>query len=63
MSAAHAQRKPRNLQQLMARDAQVDSAFMAEICKVGSERWLEVREQEGADHAADIRREREEAGE
>lgn len=56
-------RAPRNLQQLIAADADVDSEFMAEICRVGSERWMEVREQEGADHAADVRRERDEAGE
>lgn len=48
---------PRDLQRLIAVDAQVDSAFMADICKVGAERWLEVREQEQADHAADVRRE------
>lgn len=60
VDARHA---PRNLQQLIADDAEIDSAFMAEICRIGSERWLEVREQEGADHAADQRREREESGE
>jgi hypothetical protein len=49
---------PRDLQQLMAADADVDSAFMAEICRVGSDRWLEVREQEGADHAAEVRADR-----
>lgn len=51
---------PRNLQQLIAHDAEVDSAFMADICRVGSDRWLEVREQEAADHAADARAERDE---
>ena len=63
MSAVSASRRPRNLTQLIAVDAGVDSAFMAEICRVGSDRWREIREQEGADHAADMRRERDEAGE
>lgn len=58
MSAAHPLRRPRNLTQLIARDAQVDSALMAEVCKVGFERWLKVREQAGADHAAGVRPER-----
>ena len=49
MSAAHAQRKPpRNLTELMARDAQVDSAFMAEICKVGSDLFGVVADEAAA---------------
>ena len=63
---------PRNLAQsfavqsildLIAADAGINPLFAAAICRVGSERWHEVRDQEAADRAADMRRERDERGE
>lgn len=55
MNAAHAQRKPRNLTQLMARDAQVDSVFMAEICRIGSELFGAVADEAAAAQHSGVR--------
>lgn len=51
-----------NIFQLLADDPSVDPAFKRAmgcapgIARVGSERWLEVRAQERADHQSDERR-------
>lgn len=62
---------PRNLAQfvavptildLIAADAGVSPLFVAAICRVGSERWHEVRDQETADQRAEEYAERIGAG-
>lgn len=40
---------------LIAADAGISPEFAKQIAIVGSDRWLEVRDQEAADHAADAR--------